>query len=141
RMTPNSSKAQVNRLIDLLLSVETAKIQQEFKGSLAAFDQESMRRFGHAFKDIPETKQDELLTAASTAAPGRGISDRGWSDEDNPHPNKSTASVTFRDHFENLKSWITGAFYSSEVGMRELGWTGVHFFMEFPGCQHPEGHS
>jgi hypothetical protein len=141
RMLPNSRKAQVNRLIDLLLSVETTKIQQEFKDSLAAFDLESMQRYSHPFRDISEAKQDELLTVASTAPPGRGIGDHGWPDEDNPHPNKSTASVTFRDHFENLKSWITGAFYSSEVGMRELGWTGVHFFMDFPGCQHPDGHS
>jgi hypothetical protein len=140
RISPNSGKAQVNRLIDLLLSVDAADIQDEFKESLAAFDRESKSRYGHPFKDIPESKQNALLTIASTGTPGRGIKDRGWSDEDNPVHNKSTAEVSFRDHFENLKSWITAVFYSSEVGMRELGWTGVHFFTELPGCQHAEGH-
>jgi hypothetical protein len=140
RMVPNSSKAQVNRLIDLLLTVDTAQTRQEFKDSLAAFDQESTRRHSHPFKDIDEASQNELLAIFSAGTPGRGASDRGWSDEDYPHPNKSTGSITPRDHFENLKSWITGAYYSSEMGMRELGWTGVHFFLDFPGCQHPGGH-
>jgi len=43
-------------------------------------------------------------------------------------------------HFENLKSWISGAYYSSEVGMRELGWTGDYVFEAFPGCAHPDAH-
>ena len=48
--------------------------------------------------------------------------------------------VTLRDHFDNLKGWISGAYYSSEVGMRELGWTGQVMFESFPGCEHPDGH-
>jgi hypothetical protein len=43
--------------------------------------------------------------------------------------------------FENLKTWITGAYYSSEMGMRELGWTGIVFFDDFPGRQHQGDHS
>jgi len=29
--------------------------------------------------------------------------------------------LTMRDRFENAKGWVSGAFHSSEVGMRELG--------------------
>jgi len=47
---------------------------------------------------------------------------------------------TLRDHFEHLKGWIVGAYYSSEIGMRELGWTGNVFYAGFPGCPHPGGH-
>ncbi len=39
-----------------------------------------------------------------------------------------------------LKSWIAGAHYSSEPGMRELGFTGNVFFQSFPACEHTEGH-
>jgi hypothetical protein len=46
----------------------------------------------------------------------------------------------FREHFENLKGWVSGAYYSSEMGMKELGWTGDRVFAGFPGCAHPEGH-
>ena len=47
---------------------------------------------------------------------------------------------TTRDRFDELKGWIAGAYYSSEIGMRELGWTGQVFFASFPGCEHPGGH-
>lgn len=30
--------------------------------------------------------------------------------------------------------------YSSEIGMREPGWTDNPFHAEFPGCTHPDGH-
>ena len=49
--------------------------------------------------------------------------------------------LTPRDHFDLLKGWIAGAYYSSEIGMRELGWTGNVFFETFPGCDHPDGHA
>ena len=39
-----------------------------------------------------------------------------------------------------LKSWVAGAHYSSEPGMKELGFTGSVFFQTFPACTHPEGH-
>ena len=39
-----------------------------------------------------------------------------------------------------LKSWIAGAHYSSEAGMKELGFTGNMFFQTFPACTHAEGH-
>ena len=39
-----------------------------------------------------------------------------------------------------LKSWIAGAHYSSEAGMKELGFTGSVFFESFPACTHTDGH-
>jgi hypothetical protein len=39
-----------------------------------------------------------------------------------------------------LKGWISVAYYSSEIGMKELGWTPDRVFASFPGCEHPEGH-
>src|SRR5260370_32490813 len=42
RIVPGSSKAQVNRFIDLLLSVDTPETQQKFNNSLSAMDGESL---------------------------------------------------------------------------------------------------
>jgi hypothetical protein len=142
RIVPNSGKAQVNRFIDLLLSVDNAETQKTFNDSLAVFDHESMSRFGHAFKGISEAKQNELLTAFAAEKASFTPDPLGGVDEDRPEKNTSMGTpLTLRDHFENLKVWTTGAYYSSEVGLREMGWTGVNFFVDFPGCQHPEGHS
>jgi Gluconate 2-dehydrogenase subunit 3 len=123
-IVPGSTRAQVNRFIDLLLSVDTQDNQKEFVAALSAFEAEALNRYSHPFKALSEEQQVKILTDASTA----GIEAR----EAPEQPLKS--------HFENLKGWISGAYYSSEIGMRELGWTGNYFFESFPGCQHPEGH-
>ena len=41
-------------------------------------------------------------------------------------------------HFKHLQQWIARAYYSSAVGMRELGWTGSARRGEFRGCPHPD---
>jgi len=108
-MVPGSAKAQVNRFIDLLLSVDSKKHQQEFVGSLAALESGAEKHFGRRFPALTVSEQESMLTDFSH-------------DES--------------EHFENLKEWIAGAYYSSEEGMRELGWDGKHAFAKFPGCEH-----
>jgi hypothetical protein len=138
-IVPNSSKALTNRFIDLLLSVDSDEARQQFSASLAAFDEESMHRFGHPFREVPDSNRQEILTLFSnqgSSATGAPASPGG-----EPSSTKSADDQHTRyDHFQNLKTWIAGAYYSSEVGMRELGWTGAMFFMDYPGCQHAGGH-
>ncbi len=141
RIVPGSTKAQVNRFIDLLLTVDTQENQKRFLTSLSAFEAESLNRFGHPFKALSENQQNEILTVASTEKPGHSEGQGDWSWFAVPSKEGSEPPrVTLRDHFENLKGWVSGAYYSSEVGMRELGWTGEVFFERFPGCEHPGGH-
>lgn len=113
-MVPGSTKARANRFIDLLLSVDTRQHQQDFAAALSAVDEESEKRWQRAFHALTASEQESLLTNL-------------LSDE------------TKRSHFENLKEWIVGAYYSSEEGMRELGWDGNHAFAKFPGCAHEGG--
>lgn len=142
RMVPNSEKAQVNRFIDLLLDVDTAETRQKFIGALAAFDIESMRRFGHRFKKASEAQQNELLSDFSSA-PEHGGDAKDGATEDNASLRKRPVQshAELHDHFSYLKTWISGAYYSSEIGQRELGWTEMRFFVDYPGCQHSGGHS
>lgn len=128
-IVPGSRKAQVDRFVDLLLSVETQKHQQNFAGSLAAFEVESQKRFGKRFAFLDVGQQAALLADAAMVA-----------SKENSSSAHASAKPGLREHFENLKGWITGAYYSSEAGMRELGWTGEYVFESFPGCEHPEGH-
>jgi hypothetical protein len=112
-MVHGATRAHVNRFLDLLLSVDTKENQQNVVASLAAMDGEARHRFGPPFAGLTEAQQAAVLTA--------------------PRPE-------LLDHFENLKGWIVGAYYSSEIGMTELGFTGAAFFERFPGCPHPDGH-
>jgi hypothetical protein len=128
-IVPGSRKAQVNRFIDLLLSVDSPEQRKEFADSLAAFEAESQKRFGKGFPSLDAGQQNMLLTDA--AAPAAKADSAGEANKEN---------TGLPGHFENLKGWISGAYYSSEAGMRELGWTGDYAFEKFPGCEHTEGH-
>jgi len=128
-IVPGSKMAQVNRFIDLLLSVVVEKHRKAFVEALAAFEAESGKRFGKHLPALDGAQLDEILTDASVNKVGGQATSDG------------TQESGLHEHFENLKGWISGAYYSSEAGMRELGWTGDYAFASFPGCEHPEGHS
>ena len=118
-MVPGSRSARVSEFIDLLLSVDSKKHQDEFVASLDAIDAEARRSFGGGFAAINANQRVQTLTRASEA------------------PASSDSSAPgLREHFENLKEWIVGAYYSSEIGMRELGWTSNRIFEKLPECDH-----
>src|SRR5215475_1409659 len=121
-IVPGSSKAKVAEFIDLLLSVDREKHQKEFVSALAALEGESAKRYGKKFAGTPSAQQNELLTYVSTLQKGR------------------QNSSSLREAFDNVKEWVSGAYYSSEMGMRELGWTPDRVFAEFPGCTHDARH-
>jgi hypothetical protein len=127
-IVPGSTKAQVNRFIDLLLSVDKDIHKKELLAALAAFEAESQKRFGKGFPSLDDRQQNMLLTDA--AAPAKSDA-AGSAGKENPG---------LREQFENLKGWVSGAYYSSEMGMRELGWSEDRVFASFPGCENPEGH-
>jgi hypothetical protein len=142
RMIPGSTQAHVNRFIDLLLTVDTQENKAQFLASLGAFEAESRSRFGHPFPSLTEDQQTQILTAASLMEPGKPPVNENWFWFSVPsRASLEPLQISLRDHFENLKGWITRAYYSSEVGLREIGWTGEYFFEKFPGCEHPDGHS
>ncbi len=138
-IVPGSGKAQVNRFIDLLLSVDTRVHQEKFAASLSAIESESRKRFDHPFAALAEIQKMELLTIASKEDEQRKEKEAA-SRESSTEEDEGQSPPTLHDHFENLKGWISGAYYSSETGMRELGWTGDYAFENYPACNHAEGH-
>jgi len=140
RIVPGSLAARSDRFIDALLAVDTRENRQRFLSALGAMEADARVRFGKPFKSLTEAQQNEVLSAASAGKPGR--EDWVWTPgtivkQPEPAPPKTTP----RDHFDNLKQWISGAYYSSEAGMKELGSTGQMFFASFPDCDHDGGHS
>jgi hypothetical protein len=137
RIVPGSDKAQADRFVDALLAVETRERQKRFLVALGALEGESLRRFSKPFKAGSVAQQDEVLTAASTQESGR--TDWVWT-PGTPleRPPSGPEVVTLRDHFDHVKGWISGAYYTSEAGLKELGYTGQLFFTEFPDCKHTD---
>jgi len=116
-IVPGSRGAQSAAFIDLLLSADTHEARQMFTNSLSAFESASQNNFGSAITALSTSQVHDLLIS------------------------RSASDSTGLEHFTHLKDWIAGAFYSSEIGMRELGWTPDRVFPAFPTCPHPEGHA
>jgi hypothetical protein len=140
---PGAARARTSEFIDQLLVVDSQDDQRSFLSALGAFDGQARQRAGGPWKQLTESQQSAILSDASTMAPGTPPEKPWTRGEPILLPSVSTdpASTTLRDHFDLLKGWIAGAYYSSEIGMRELGWTGRGVFESFPGCEHPDGHA
>jgi len=126
--TPGAKEALVNRYIDLVLAAETRETQQAFLNSLGYLDSESIKRYKAAFRYLSRDDQDLLLHAL--AYPRFGSS---WTGD------TSAVADPGHGHFEALKGRIMMAYYSSQIGEKELGWDGAFAHGPYQGCEHPEG--
>ncbi|HXJ05162.1 MAG TPA: gluconate 2-dehydrogenase subunit 3 family protein [Candidatus Acidoferrum sp.] len=126
--TPGAKEALVNRYIDLVLAAETPEVQRAFLNSLGYLDGESMRRFKSAFRYLSREDQDDLLHGLAYPRVGGG-----WAGDRGAVPDPG------HGHFEVLKGRIMTAYYSSQIGEKELGWDGAFAHGPYQGCEHPEG--
>jgi len=117
---PGSTKAGVAKFVDLLLSVDNPRNQKGFADSLGQIEAESAKRFGKGIAQLSVGQRIELFTAMSAVG------------------DTKTADDANHKAFLHLREWIAGSYYSSEIGMRELGWTPDRVFAEFPGCSHTD---
>ena len=120
--TPGAKEALVNRYIDLVLAADRSENQRVFLNSLAYLDGESIRRYKKAFRYLAHEEQDDLLHYLAYP-----LGNSGWTGE-------AASSDTGHQHFENLKQRIVFAYYSSEIGTKELGWDGNVMHGLYQGC-------
>lgn len=136
---PGSTAAGVAPFVDRLLAADTPDRQRDFLAALGAIQAESASRFAKPWLALEPAQRTELLAAASTGKPSR--EPRYWTPgQPVLAPEPPPAPPTLRDRFDLLKERIATAYYSSEAGMKELGWTGQMIHEAFPGCTHPGGH-
>jgi len=124
--TPGAKTALVNRFLDLLLAAETHDTQQGFLNSLAYLDGEARSRYGNALIYLPRETQVELLEFF--AYPN---SLETWGEG-------QTGDQSGHNHFQNIKDWVARIFYSSEAGMKALGWNGEPPHGALGGCDPNE---
>ena len=116
-IVPGAKSAACDRVIDLLLTLETDSVRTKFRESLAAFEKESQSRWQQPFERLSSGRQAALLSDASVKG------------------------APLAPSFENLKSWVADVYWSSQVGMRELGYKGRMAWTTFPGCAHGGAHT
>ena len=140
RMLPGAGAVRVNRVIDLLMTVETDENRKLLTAGLTALDGQATEQFHSGIAKLSPIQIDEVLSSCAEQEPPHAEHDDdapGWKlNQRTP----LTAAPNLRDHFENLKGWILATYYSSEAGLRELGWNDDYYFESPSECAHPEGH-
>lgn len=130
---PGSLASGTPAFIDRLLAVEDVDTRRRFVSALGAFDGEAMRAHSRAFKDVTAAEQTALLTQASTMAPSRPPV--AWRRGDPiGAPAAAAEPGNLRDYFDHIKGIVADIHFSSEPGLRELGWTGSIMHTRFNGC-------
>jgi hypothetical protein len=118
--TPGAREAKVNEYIDLIVGESPFDVQKVFLDGLAWLDKASKDRHKKNFVNLSNAQQVGLLTEISKIK--------------NPAPNEATQEKFFKA----IKDMTIDGFYTSKIGIEELGYVGNTVLDEFPGCTHPE---
>jgi hypothetical protein len=140
QMVPGSSAAGVADLLDRVIAVEPMNEQRRFLNALGAFEREARHRHGRGWLELDERAQHEILVDASTLAPARPARP-AWK-KGRPielEPDEEELAATLRDHLDRLRGLVARAYYATEPGMKELGFSGRMAWTSLPGCAHSPG--
>ncbi len=119
--TPGAKAAKVNEFIDLVLDDANEAERKQFLNGLAWLDGRSQELFGSDFVSAAPDQQTALLTIVASSK------------------NKAFEDQVGTEFFKAIKALTITGYYTSEIGMKqELGDDGQLFFLEYPGCTHPQ---
>lgn len=107
--------AGVPEFMDFILN-ENPGMQTAFRGGLAWLDTESRERFGQEFADLADVRRRAILD--DIAWPMRAKVEH-------------SQGVAFFNRFRDLTA---SGFFSSQIGVADLGYIGNQFVMEWTGC-------
>ena len=117
--TPGAKDAGVTEFLDFYLANSPDAARTAFRHGLEWLDATSRTKFGQPFVRLPEAQQTALLTVISSPE----NSDAG-----------DREGIAF---FQTLRGLTVFAFYTSKIGIDELGYVGNTFTTEFQGaCTH-----
>ena len=138
QIVPGSGAAGVAEILDRVMAVEPIEDQRRFLSALGAFEREARDRHARGWLEIDESQQQEILHATSTLAPAQPIP-RAWTKGQpvEPEPEGPPVPANLRDHFDRLRDLVARAYYATEPGMKELGFTGRMAWPSLAGCTHP----
>ena len=106
QIVPGSRAAKVPEFLDRLLAVESTDTQKIAMRALGAFEDEAREAHGVPWKSLTPEQANALLTRIST------------------QPDDDRA----RQAFDRIKGAVAETYYSTEPGMKELGWDGTFAF-------------
>jgi hypothetical protein len=139
-LVPGAVGAGVVDLIDRVAAVDAPARQRQLLNAIGHFEQEARTKHGKRWLDLDPAVRLDLLRQASTDPESRPPQSAWVKGQpmvfDSPGPSRPT---TLRDQFDFLRNTIATAYFTTEPGLKELGFTGQNAWRELPGCPHPAG--
>jgi len=117
QIVPGSRAAKVPEFLDGLLAVESTDTQKRFIQAIGAFEREARDAHGKPWKALTAPEATALLTKLSEAPTGG-----------------EAARAPAGRPFETIKSAVAETYYSTQVGLKELGWNGGVMFASPIAC-------
>jgi len=121
--SPEAREAKVNEYIDMIVGESASDIKKTYLDGLAWLDKTSVERHNKKFIDLTNDQQVAILTEISQVK--------------DPGPDNEVQTKFFKA----IKNITIDGFYTSKIGIEELGYIGNTVLDEFPGCTHPEHQS
>jgi hypothetical protein len=137
-LVPGAVAAGVVDLIDRVLAVESMARRKEFFNALGAFEREARESQGKRWIDLDEPARTAILQRAAEGEESQPLPPPWQKGQPVVPPPAPPSPATLRDHFTRLRTMVANAYFSTEPGMRELGWLGRTGWTSLPGCDHPE---
>jgi hypothetical protein len=121
--TPGAREAKVNEYIDMIVGESAFDVQKVYLDGLAWLDKTAQQRHKKNFVRLTNPQQVAILTEVSKIK--------------SPTRENEVAA----EFFKAIKNATIDGFYTSKIGIEELGYQGNSVLDEFPGCTHPEHQS
>lgn len=116
--TPGAREAGVSEFVDFIVYSDP-NLQYPFRSGLRWLEAHSRHLFGQSFPELKEAQQTEMLRHLAFKDQFR------------------TGEEDGRAFFRLLREYVVLGFYTSEVGLREIGYPGLQQYRkEMPGCEH-----
>jgi hypothetical protein len=116
--TPGASEAGAAEFIDFMVDHDPG-VQYRFRYGLVWLDARARKAHGRSFRELPRTDQEEILGGLAYSTRHRPGEEEG------------------RAFFKLVREYTLMGFYTSRVGLEQLGYPGlVSFRATLPGCPH-----
>jgi len=122
--TPGARDAGVSEFIDFMVAHDPA-LQYDFRFGLSWLDMHAKQAQQRPFRDLEPAAQTALLQPLAARVPAS---------EGLAHPGLEEG----RAFFAHLRRYTLMGFYTSRVGLEQLGYPGLQIYTESQGCPHPD---
>lgn len=119
--TPGAREAGAAEFIDFMVASDPA-IQYRVRLGVTWLDAAAQAAHQHRFSELTRDQQAALLEPLAYKAKATG------------HPDEAEGQA----FFALMREYTLMGFYTSRIGLEQLGYPGLKFYTESPGCPHAD---